>query len=59
VGEVRPAQEDDDIAELQRHMDEYNLQNPQSDGEDNNAGHRDENDVETAMRINEEESQDL
>lgn len=52
-GGPAPEDDDDDIAELQRHMDEYNLKHSQ-EGED-----EDEDDVEATMRTTEEESQDL
>ncbi|KAF8604586.1 hypothetical protein BDV93DRAFT_605892 [Ceratobasidium sp. AG-I] len=51
-GAPAPAEDDDEIAELQRHMDEYNLKHAQGEGEE-------EDDVENAMKTNEEESQDL
>ncbi|CAE6443424.1 unnamed protein product [Rhizoctonia solani] len=50
-----PARRDgteDDLEELQRHLDQYNLQQSQED--DGDEGH-----VETVMRVNDEESQDL
>ncbi|KAG9125209.1 hypothetical protein FRC07_008552 [Ceratobasidium sp. 392] len=52
------SQADEDLAMLQRQMDEYNLQNSRSDEEGVSPG-GDENDVEKAMTINDEESQDL
>ncbi|CAE6480358.1 unnamed protein product [Rhizoctonia solani] len=43
---------EDDLEELQRHLDQYDLQQPQEDeGEESH--------VETAMQVNEDESQDL
>ncbi|KAG8733671.1 hypothetical protein FRC11_004133 [Ceratobasidium sp. 423] len=43
---------EDDLEELQRHLDQYNLQRSQED--DGDEGH-----VETVMQVNDEESQDL
>ncbi|CAE6484034.1 unnamed protein product [Rhizoctonia solani] len=43
---------DDDLEELQRHLDQYNL--PRSQEDEGEEGH-----VETAMQVNEDESQDL
>ncbi|KAG9102467.1 hypothetical protein FRC06_002001 [Ceratobasidium sp. 370] len=48
-------EDDEDLAIIQRHMDEYNLRNSHSDG----SRDGDENDVEANMRVNDEESQDL
>ncbi|KAH7342106.1 hypothetical protein B0J17DRAFT_649505 [Rhizoctonia solani] len=46
------AETEDDLEELQRHLDQYNLQRSQEDDGD-------ESHVETAMQLNDEESQDL
>lgn len=52
-GAPASAGDDDDIAELQRQMDEYNLKHShEGEGED-------EDDVENVMQTNDEESQDL
>ncbi|KAG8716147.1 hypothetical protein FRC08_009804 [Ceratobasidium sp. 394] len=48
-------EDDEDLAILQRHMDEYNLRNSHSD----ESRDGDEHDVEASMRVNDEESQDL
>lgn len=50
-------EDDEDLAELQRHMDEYNLRNSQNEEEE--TGPEDENSVSRTLRINDEESQDL
>lgn len=49
--------DDDDIAELQRHINEYNLRNSQNEEEE--TGPEDESSVSRTMRVNDEESQDL
>ncbi|KAG8744139.1 hypothetical protein FRC10_010708 [Ceratobasidium sp. 414] len=48
-------EDDEDLAILQRHMDEYNLRNSNSD----ESREGDEHVVESSMRVNDEESQDL
>ncbi|KAG8679064.1 hypothetical protein FRC09_019292 [Ceratobasidium sp. 395] len=50
--------EDEDLANLQRQMDEYNLRNSQTD-EERDSHDGEENDVEAAMSVRDDESQDL
>lgn len=48
-------EDEEDLAILQRHMDEHNLRNSDSD----NSRDEDENVIESSLRVNDEESQDL
>ncbi|QRV74966.1 hypothetical protein RhiJN_02981 [Ceratobasidium sp. AG-Ba] len=52
-------EDEEDLINLQQHMGEHTLRNSNSDEEGSGSREADENDVESSMRVNDEESQDL